>query len=144
MNGTCVQHLYQAAKPWFAKDNPDSKVHGANTGPIWGRQDPGGPHVGPVNFAIWEASHFIMSSTGIEISHNLKNSTMRMQYFKISWPIIIEFHFDAVILLQVTQQHFKLPTSDQLENMPKCGGKVQLLHGYKLHQLTGFSVFVKS
>ena len=21
--------------------------------PIWGRQDPGGPHVGPVNFAIW-------------------------------------------------------------------------------------------
>ena len=31
----------------------DSKVHGANMGPIWGRQDPGGPHVGPVNFAIW-------------------------------------------------------------------------------------------
>ena len=26
---------------------PDSKVHGANMGPIWGRQDPGGPHVGP-------------------------------------------------------------------------------------------------
>ena len=23
-------------------------------GPIWGRQDPGGPHVGPVNLAIWE------------------------------------------------------------------------------------------
>ena len=23
-------------------------------GPIWGRQDPGGPHVGPINFAIWE------------------------------------------------------------------------------------------
>ena len=31
----------------------DSKVHGANIGPIWGRQDPGGPHVGPMNFAIW-------------------------------------------------------------------------------------------
>ena len=25
----------------------------ANMGPIWGRQDPGGPHVGPMNFAIW-------------------------------------------------------------------------------------------
>ena len=25
---------------------------GANTGPIWGRQDPGGPHVGPMNHAI--------------------------------------------------------------------------------------------
>ena len=33
---------------------PDSKVHGTNMGPIWGRQDPGGPHVGPVNFAIWD------------------------------------------------------------------------------------------
>ena len=31
----------------------DSKVHGINMGPIWGRQDPGGPHVGPMNFAIW-------------------------------------------------------------------------------------------
>ena len=32
---------------------PDSKVHGANMGPIWGRQDPGGHHVGPMDFAIW-------------------------------------------------------------------------------------------
>ena len=32
---------------------PDSKVHRGNMGPIWGRQDPGGPHVGPMNFAIW-------------------------------------------------------------------------------------------
>ena len=23
-------------------------------GPIWGRQDPGGPHVGPMNIAIWD------------------------------------------------------------------------------------------
>ena len=35
-------------------DNPDGKVHGANMGPIWGRQDPGGPDVGPMSFAIWE------------------------------------------------------------------------------------------
>ena len=32
---------------------PDNKIHGANMEPIWGRQDPGGPHVGPMNFAIW-------------------------------------------------------------------------------------------
>ena len=42
----CHQRRYQS--------NPDSKVPGANVGPIWGRQDPGGPHVGPMNFAIWE------------------------------------------------------------------------------------------
>ena len=30
----------------------DSNVHGANIGPIWDRQDPGGPHVGPMNLII--------------------------------------------------------------------------------------------
>ena len=34
---------------------PDSKVHGANMGPIWGRQGPDGPHVGPMKFVIREA-----------------------------------------------------------------------------------------
>ena len=27
-----------------------------NMGPIWGRQDPGGPHVGPLNFVIWDGT----------------------------------------------------------------------------------------
>ena len=31
----------------------DSKVHGANMEPTWGRQEPGGPHIGHMNFAIW-------------------------------------------------------------------------------------------
>ena len=39
-----------------SKNHPDSKVHGANMGPNWGRQDPGGPHVGPMNLAIWEGN----------------------------------------------------------------------------------------
>ena len=41
---------------WVTKsgDNTDNKVHEANMGPIWGRQDPGGPHVGSMNLAIWE------------------------------------------------------------------------------------------
>ena len=38
----------------FSHNIPDSKVHGANMGPIWVRQDPGGSHVGPVNFAVWD------------------------------------------------------------------------------------------
>ena len=32
---------------------PDSKVHGANMGPTWVLSSPGGPHVGPMNLAIW-------------------------------------------------------------------------------------------
>ena len=38
----------------WQQHNPDSRVHGANMGHIWGRQDPCWPHVGPMNFAIWE------------------------------------------------------------------------------------------
>ena len=33
---------------------PNSKVHGANMRPIWGRQGPGGPHVGIMNLVIWD------------------------------------------------------------------------------------------
>ena len=28
-------------------------------GPIWGRQDPGGSHVGPMNLAIWDAFKYL-------------------------------------------------------------------------------------
>ena len=48
VNTLCVALIY-----WNLASYPDSKVHGANMGPIWGLQDPGGPHVGPINFAIW-------------------------------------------------------------------------------------------
>ena len=42
---------------------PESKVHGANMGPIWGRQDPDGPHVGPLNFAIWGTIYVALAIT---------------------------------------------------------------------------------
>ena len=40
---------------FFVRRNhhPDSKVHGANMGTTWGRQDPGGPHVVHLNLDIW-------------------------------------------------------------------------------------------
>ena len=38
---------------------PESKVHGANMGPIRGRQEPGGHHVGPMNFAIWDQYPYV-------------------------------------------------------------------------------------
>ena len=45
---------YRFDTTYFSTAIPDSKVHGANMGPIWARQDSGGPHVGPINFAIWD------------------------------------------------------------------------------------------
>ena len=37
----------------FEQEYPNSKVQGANMGPIWGRQGPDVPHVGSMKFAIW-------------------------------------------------------------------------------------------
>ena len=45
-----------------SKRDPDSKVYGANTGPTWGRQDPGGLQVGPMNFAIWGTYYNTLST----------------------------------------------------------------------------------
>ena len=45
--------LHKSPVTWLLVGQlPDSKVHGTNMEPIWGRQDPDGPHVGPMNFAI--------------------------------------------------------------------------------------------
>ena len=41
---------------------PDSKVHGINMGPIWGRQYPGGTHLGPMNVAVWGTFHYVLKS----------------------------------------------------------------------------------
>ena len=47
---------------------PDSKVHGAYMGPTWGRQDPGGPHVGPMNLAI-RVVHSLYFSYALYLPH---------------------------------------------------------------------------
>ena len=52
-----ISPIYVLRSHCGAESNiPDNKAHGTNMGPIWGRQDPGGPHVGPMNFAIWDGA----------------------------------------------------------------------------------------
>ena len=48
-----IFYIVRVTRSSIQGHHPDSKVYGANIGPTWGRQDPGGPHVGPMNFAIW-------------------------------------------------------------------------------------------
>ena len=54
-------YVYVIGGTWCIEYIPDSKVHGANMGPVPGRQDRGGPHVGPMNFANWDVHHFPQS-----------------------------------------------------------------------------------
>ena len=57
-------------------DNPDSKIYGTNMGPIWGRQDPGGPHVGPMNFPVWEILSVVhLLQARVETTSMTKEST---------------------------------------------------------------------
>ena len=87
----------------FCWADPDSKVHGANMGPIWGRQDPGGPHVGPMNIAIldvlWNVRTFCFRRKRIFLC----NSIMQSRQFWITFELPTldvnrnKFHFMYLI-----------------------------------------------
>ena len=64
---------------------PDSKVHGAHMGPIWGRQDPGGRHVGPMNFIIWALTY--MGNLTMEM---LQFQHWAMPVLQLIWLKILE------------------------------------------------------
>ena len=76
---------------------PDSKVHGANMGSIWGRQDPGGPHVGPMNFAIWDV--FRLAKAIFEISNVQRNS-------KFHWGTVLMIHLAIIHDDIIKWRHF--------------------------------------
>ena len=59
---------------------PGSKVHGANMRPTWGRQDPGGPHVGPMKIAIWDAKEALLIEN---TSHNLDDVFSKLYTIRI-------------------------------------------------------------
>ena len=69
---------------------PDSKVYGANMGPTWGRQDPGGAHVGPMKLAIWEEFDIIhISNTWLKYGTCI-NATARGTIMGISFYCIFQ------------------------------------------------------
>ena len=53
----------------------DSKVHVANMGPIWGRQDPGGPVVDPMNFVIWLITSLLINNVNPMVAQNIPVSS---------------------------------------------------------------------
>ena len=75
------QNLFEVSRniDVWCQRTPDSKVHGANMRPIWGRQDPGGPHVGPMNFAIWDHSLTITWHPVLYVGH------LQVKYQCITW-----------------------------------------------------------
>ena len=68
---------------------PGSKVHGTNMGPIWGQQDPGGPHVGLMNYAIWVCPVRLSKVTKFRASHIwccfLYNEIIRLKFISVAY-----------------------------------------------------------
>ena len=69
---------------WHMKNYPESKFHGANKGPIWGRQDPDGPRVDPINLAFWVSS--VYSFTWLWLYANNKQMGCLDKYYSIHVP----------------------------------------------------------
>ena len=58
---------------FYAYTSPDSKVHETYMSPTWGRQDPGGSPVGPMNLAIRVALDDV-KNTFLRVDLNAKES----------------------------------------------------------------------
>ena len=96
---------------------PDRKVPGANMGPIWGRQDPGGPHVGPMNLAIW-----VTCVCWMRVSHefnllNKSHSGTAQPHYSCPWNACATKHKSAehghmqLVLAGIKSYQRELPSS---------------------------------
>ena len=77
---------------------PDSKVHGANMGPIWGWQGPGGHHVGPMNLAIWEVDVLVNLSFKTVLWNTNQNASTIKIYILFSCLLQSLNHFIKVLM----------------------------------------------
>ena len=79
--------------------DPDSKVHEANMGPIWGRQDPGGPHVGPMKLAIWRVLGMLKLANG----QLTDNSPVAVRSLSIPNPFysVVVYYFSGARVVHI-------------------------------------------
>ena len=107
---------------------PDSKVHGANMGPIWGWQAPDGSHVGTMNFAIWGLFLSVSNTIYIWIKTPILWATkdcppsalsmsinpLRAKFFRENRNIYLHFvsflHIDTTQVVEILPQIRQEPT----------------------------------
>ena len=122
---------------------PDSKVHGANMGPIWGQQDPGGPHVGPMNLLSGERELCSVCTEYFADNLPYQRLSATLQYLQcISNGDIAVMHWfiDIVVLIH------HLSCCPHLFIMQRCfpditGAATFLLPTYQCPQLCGKNKF---
>ena len=85
--------------------NPHSKVHGANTGPIWGRQDLDRSHVGPMNFAIREFNPNLFKYSNVWYIKTFLKIKNKIQLYMYMYENI-KSHVLIIHCLQLVCQQF--------------------------------------
>ena len=113
----------------------DCKVHGANMDPIWVRQDPGGPHVGPRNFAIWADGQ--NSNSPLLWIYHLFSYTEQWahKWWFSSDDVTIDCtaHYETKQLLhghrKLDIQHVRYRFCSWLMFMIGCGQKYRIMYG---------------
>ena len=85
---------------------PDCKVRGANMGPIWGRQDPGGPHVGPMNLTIWVPFPCWVEGIHVWASRHIvyQKGIISLDFAKHMYSVYCAFMF-IVLMLRFSSQN---------------------------------------
>ena len=95
--------------------DPDSKAHGFNMGPIWVLSVPDGPHVGPMDFAIWgvislsPSAYTLVRSATITIT----NTTTWMMDLKAqckTYEPICECDNSYSNITPIIHQHYQIHT----------------------------------
>ena len=101
-------------------------------GPTWGRQDPGGPHVGPMNLVSWEGYSF---SGFPHVAHTQVTSNLDMWKFQFdkSFKVFMDnlkLHLDyrvSYFLMPSCMRQFPMgPTHTQCGQMVSVGHSVLL------------------
>ena len=90
-------------------------------GPIWGQQDPGGPHNGPINFAIWVVGAWTLSIMGFLCTFSkipwYLTDLLLGRYFQSSKVCDLYISFDLTLTVFVScrnLQSWKIPSIHQL------------------------------
>ena len=113
----------------------DSKVHGANMGPTWARQDPGGPHVGPMDLAIWGVIGFSVKKIDSAGPHWL--STWNLMMSTRDAVLSIEKKSGTFKAVKVSQKFSRTRNCDLC---PFCSHYIDVIMGAIPSQITTFTI----
>ena len=138
---------------------PDSKVHVAHMRPTWDLSAPGGPHIGPLNFAIrdgnsgkWELS--LQGPVSINIKTTFRDTGISIMKVRQLWDclifimnihLLVRWYLIAKIMrYSVTKQHnylilLELHQINRIIRSKIYLGQKLIINKHPLHYSTIFS-----